>query len=145
MKILDDIVTDSVNQYIVNKEYLEFISLLKLYIKSQNSTCSFVHLIYLENESFLLNENKELINISKEAFNTKYLSDISFSSNDFILNTLLSLLPKKIYIHLSNYSQDEFINTLQNIFENKICICHDCEICELYKNNKNSIDSNNLY
>ena len=42
-------------------------------------------------------------------FNAKYLSDISFSSNDIALNSLLNLLPKKIYIHLVDNKIDEFI------------------------------------
>ena len=53
-------------------------------------------------------------------FNTKYLSDISFSSNDYVLNALLTILPNKIFVHLGNYSPDEFINTLMLIFEDKI-------------------------
>ena len=140
MKILDNIVTDSVNQYVVEKEYNEFISLLKLYINSQNSNCNLVHLIYLKNESILLDENKEIINISKEIFNAKYLSDISFSSNDFTLNSLLTLLPKKIYIHIIDCYVDEFISTLQSIFENRINICEDCSICNLYKISKETLN-----
>ena len=116
MNILDKIVTESVNQFVVEKEYNEFISLLKLYINSQTSNCNLVHLIYLKNESILLDENKEIINISKDIFNAKYLSDISFSSNDFTLNSLLTLLPKKIYIHIIDCYVYEFITTLQSIF-----------------------------
>ena len=144
MNILDNIVTESVNQYVVEKEYNEFISLLRLYINSQNSNCNLVHLIYLKNESILLDENKEIINISKEIFNAKYLSDISFSSNDFTLNSLLTLLPKKIYIHMIDCYTDEFITTLQSIFENKITICEDCSICSLYKISKENIDFKNI-
>ena len=34
---------------------------------------------------------------------------------------------------------NEFINTLQLVFENRIHLCTDCNICKLYKNtNKNS-------
>ena len=33
-------------------------------------------------------------------------------------------------------SIDEFINTLGLIFENRIEICTDCNICKIYKNNK---------
>ena len=140
MNILDNIVTESVNQYVVEKEYNEFISLLRLYINSQNSNCNLVHLIYLKNESILLNENKEIINISKDIFNAKYLSDISFSSNDFTLNSLLTLLPKNIYIHIIDCYTDEFITTLQSIFENKITICQDCSICNLYRLSKENIN-----
>ncbi|MEE0866555.1 MAG: putative sporulation protein YtxC [Clostridia bacterium] len=144
MNILDKIVTESVNQFVVEKEYNEFISLLKLYINSQTNNCNLVHLIYLKNESILLDENKEIINISKDIFSAKYLSDISFSSNDFTLNSLLTLLPEKIYIHMIDCSIDEFITTLQSIFENRIHICTDCSICNLYNISNKSIDIKNL-
>ena len=83
-----------------------------------------------------VDENKEIIMVANDGLNTKYLSDISFSSNDYTLNTLLSLLPKKIYIHLIDSCIDEFINTLQAIFESRVNICTDCDICNLYKVSK---------
>ncbi len=72
-------------------------------------------------------------------FEAKYLSDISFSSNDYALNTLLTLLPEKIYIHLIDSNEDEFINTLNLIFDNRVCLCRDCNICKIYKENNFSI------
>jgi len=54
------------------------------------------------------------------------LSDISFSSNDYTLNSLLTLLPRRIYIHIIDGIEDEFINTLKLIFDNRVCICNDC-------------------
>lgn len=142
LEILDNVVNEAVNSYIIEKEYLEFISLLRLYINSQKSDCELVHIIYNNEESILLDENKEIISVSKDALNTKYLSDISFSSNDYTLNSLLTLLPKKIYIHLIDCYIDEFITTLKAIFEEKVTICTDCDICKLYssssKKNPNS-------
>ena len=134
-KVLDDIVAEAVNCFVVEKEYLEFVSLLKLYINSQGSSCNLVHLIYTSNEeeSILLDENKEIINISHHNLNAKYLSDISFSANDYTLNTLLTLLPKEIYIHLIDDYIDDFINTLITIFENRVHLCTDCNICNLYR------------
>lgn len=136
ISILDDIISEAVNNYIIEKEYMEFISLLKLYINSQKNNSNIIHLIYKTSESILLDENKNLILNSEEIFNAKYLSDISFSSNDYTLNTLLNLLPKKIYIHLIDNQIDEFINTLQLIFENRVSICLNCEICNLYRYHK---------
>ena len=140
--ILDEIISESVSNYIIEKEYMEFISLLKLYINSQSNNCNIVHLIYKTSDSILLDENKNLILNSDEVFNAKYLSDISFSSNDYTLNSLLSLLPKKIYIHLIDNTVDEFINTLQLIFENRISICLNCDICKLYRYHKKPISNN---
>ena len=75
---------------------------------------------------------KNQINISDDIFKAKYLSDISFSSNDYALNSLLTLLPKKIIIHLIG-PMDDFINTLQTIFGDNVTLCTDCNICEFYK------------
>ena len=137
--LLDEVVNNAVNHYLIEKEYMEFISLLKLYINSQNNNSNIVHLIYKNSDSILLDENKNIILNSEELFNAKYLSDISFSSNDIALNSLLNLLPKKIYIHLVDKKEDEFINTLQLIFENRVSICLNCELCNLYRYNKNPV------
>ena len=133
-KLLEELVDFSVNEYIIEREYLEFVSLLRLYINSQSSSPQTVHLISLEHDTFLLDENMQQIDVDKNALNAKYLSDVSFSTNDYILNTLLNLLPKKIYLHLvSPFSNLDFLNTLQLIFENRIELCRDCNICNLYK------------
>lgn len=133
---LDTIVTDAVNHFVIEKEYLEFISLLKLYINSQDCGCEMVHIVFSSSESLLLDENKNLMVVNDDIFKAKYLSDITFSSNDYILNSLLTLLPKKIHIHLVDNYMDEFIHTLQLVFENKVNLCTDCNICQLYKKTK---------
>ncbi len=132
VKYIDNIVDEGVNKYIIDKEYTEFINLLKVYIESKKSEIDLIHLIYINGESILLDKNKNFISITENIFNAKYLSDISFSSNDFALNTLLTLLPEKIEIHLIE-KEDEFINTLKSIFEGRIQICNDCNICRTYK------------
>jgi putative sporulation protein YtxC len=129
---LEELVNYSVNKYVVEKEYTEFINLLKLYINSKESVTDLIHLVYVNGDSYLLDKNKKNLDISDEIFNAKYLSDISFSSNDYTLNALLTLLPQKIEVHVIGY-EDEFINTLKNIFENRISICKDCSICKTYK------------
>lgn len=136
MSILENIVDEAVNAFIIEKEYFEFVSLLKMYINSQKPTCEIVHLIYNNENSILLDKSKNIINISDDIFKAKYLSDITFSSNDYALNSLLTLVPEKIYIHLIDNCVDEFIHTLGLIFENRVEICTDCNICKIYKNNK---------
>lgn len=133
--ILDDAVDFSVNKFLIEREYAEFVSLLKIYINSKESISPMVHLVYINQESILIDEFGNLINTDSHIFETKYLSDISFSSNDYALNALLTLLPKKINIHLINSDEDEFINTLKLIFDNRIYICRDCDICKIYREN----------
>ena len=138
--LLEEVVDFSVNEFIIEREYLEFVSLLRLYVHSQPTSNTTIHAISLKNEIILLDENMEKLKIDKSLQKAKYLSDVSFSNNDFVLNTLLNLLPKTIYIHLVSPSSNvDFINTLQLIFEGHITICRDCNICNLYKKiyNKN--------
>ena len=132
--LLEDLTDFSVNEFIIEREYLEFISLLRLYVNSQPPSLITVHLISFGNDILLLDENMEMIDVDKNALKAKYLSDVSFSNNDYVLNALLNLLPKKIHLHLVSASGNlDFINTLQLVFENRIEICNDCNICNLYK------------
>lgn len=132
---LDYVVDFAVNKYIIDKEYTEFINLLRVYINSKEAKTDMIHLVFTNGESVLLDDNKNIIPCSDFSLNAKYLSDISFSSNDFALNTLLTLLPKKIEIHLIGYScpSNEFIETLKLVFENRVVLCTDCNICRTYK------------
>lgn len=137
MKNLDYIIDLAVNKYITDKEYSEFVSMLKLYISLTPPQASLVHLVYLGGESVLLDKNKNIIPLEDENLNAKYLSDISFSSNDYALNALLNLVPRKVVIHLMNGKSDEFINTLKLIFDKRCEICCSCELCKLYNINFN--------
>ena len=133
IKMIDYIVDMAVNKFVIDREYTEFIDLLKCYIHSKDSIANTVHLIYQNKESILLDEFKKVIDLDDSILNSKYLSDITFSSNDYTLNTLLTLLPERIYIHLVDGLQDEFINTLKLIFDNRIYLCNDCNICKVYR------------
>lgn len=127
---IDNLLENAVSKFVLNKEYLEFVSLLRLYVDSKIPEPIKINLIYVNNESILLDENENLLEM--EDFSSEYISDISFSQNDYALNTLIGKLPQKIYLHLIS-PKDEFINTLQLIFGDKIKICDGCEICSAYK------------
>ena len=127
--LINSILENVINDYILQKEYSEYVHLLQEYIELQLPQTPSIHLIYSKDKKILLDESKNLI---ANTSNPKvYLSDISFSSNDFILNTLLSLLPEKLYIHV-DAEEDNFIIFLKLIFKNKFYICNHCQICSPY-------------
>lgn len=140
--ILDYNVDLCVNNFLIEKEYYEFINILQLYVNSKESKCEVLHLVYVNKESILIDDNKNIIPTHDHIFDAKYLSDISFSSNDYCLNALLNLLPQKLNIHLVDNFEDEFINTLKLIFENKVSVCNDCDICRVYRLTNNVITNN---
>lgn len=133
IEVLSDQIDKSVSKFIVEREYKEFISLLRLYVRTEKKHAEILHLLYMNSESILLDSDKNIIKTNNNLSNIKYLSDITFSTNDYILNELLSLNPKKIYIHLIDKKIDEFINTLKLVFEENAIFCTDCNICNIYK------------
>ena len=125
----------AVNKFLIDKEYVEFVNILRLYIKSesQNSKTNHLHLIYNNKTSIIIDDDKNIVSCNDNMNKAKYISDLSFSSNDFALNTLLNLVPKKITLHLVDSYCDEFISTLKLIFQERIMICEDCDICNMYR------------
>ncbi|MBR3324828.1 MAG: putative sporulation protein YtxC [Clostridia bacterium] len=130
LKYLEKIVAESVNQYIVDKEYINFVNLLRNYINSKKTNNLKVNLINISSNGILLSDNGEIIKL--DSFNSAYISDISFSQNDYILNTLVGLLPSKIKIHLVS-PKDQFIKTIEMIFTNKVQYCEGCKLCKAFK------------
>lgn len=131
ISFLNNLIDEKVNSFLINKEYLEFISLLKNYVANNDYHFDTVHLIYSKEESILLDSDLNIIT-NNNILNAKYLSDITFSSNDFTLNTLLSILPKHINLHILS-KEDEFVNTIKSVFGNRVQICYDCILCSKYK------------
>ena len=116
------------NKFVVEREYNNFIKLIKDYVDSSPCLTDTVNLLYFGGSSTLLDKNLIPVEIDYETLNNKYLSDISFSLNDYSLNTLLTILPDKLIIHILD-EEDEFINTLKLIFGNRVFICNNCNIC----------------
>ena len=136
--LIDKKIDLAVNQFLIDKEYIEFVNILRLYINSESSSSNLehLHLIYKNKDSIIIDDNKNIVSCNDNITKAKYISDITFSSNDLALNTLLNLLPHKITIHLVDGFQDEIIETLKLIFQNKITICEDCDICNMYRYTK---------
>lgn len=129
--LLAEVVDTGVNKFVIDKEYKEFIELLRSYINSQKCKSDTIHLIYGSGEPILLDNMQNLIMYNNEINQYKYLSDITFSSKDYCLNALLNLLPKKIIVH-EIIEEDEFIETLKLIFQNRLMICKECNICKTF-------------
>lgn len=129
--LLEETLDIAVNKFIIDKEYKEFIQLLQSYIASQKNKTNTIHVIYTNSEPIILDENENIIVYNKDILHPKYLSDISFSSNDYCLNALLNLLPKKIILHML-VDEDEFTTTLKLIFKNKLIVCKECNICKTF-------------
>ena len=73
--------------------------------------------------------------IINEAFKGKTLvitGGTGSFGNTFVPMTLAKYNPKKIIIHLI-VDEDDFIETLKLIFQNRLVICKECNICKTFE------------
>lgn len=132
-ELINKVTQEITCEYVVKKEYSEYICVLRDYISLEPPQTDTVHLIYNDTTKVLLDSNNHVIT---NASNSQvYLSDITFSSNDFLLHSLLTLLPEKIIIH-QVASKDEFIDFISSIFLKRVSFCNNCEICNPYLKTK---------
>lgn len=120
--LINHTLEDAISEYILKKEYFEYVNLLHEYIALQVPQTNYVHLLYSTNCKLLLDEYGTVLANTSNAH--IYLSDISFSSNDYILNSLLSYLPREIFIHIEN-EEDNFISFLKLIFDGRFHVSND--------------------
>lgn len=140
-----DISNSIIEDYIVEKEYKEFIKLIKYFVNTQQPVISEVNIIIKGNNEYdILNKRGE--DISHELIKKLTIKeeDIhgSIDFSDLIISGLITNVPKRIVIHrYDSNKNDELINTIKDIFMEKVAFCNGCEFCCSYnKNIERTID-----
>lgn len=126
---LREVVEYAIDEFIMDKQYQEFIALLKYFVYIQEAKIPVVHLMHKGgNEFVLLNDQMRPIETGDlESFSVEVL-DKDFNFEDLIVSTLISVAPQKIYIHM----RDPFapvIQTIIQIFEDRTQLCEYCRQC----------------
>ena len=128
---IEDIIDKVIESYMVEKEYKEFIKLLKYFVEIQESKIEEINIIIGEsgNYSIIDRNKKDIFNeFMKDLIECKLDSDVKME--DIIISGLITNSPKKVIIHgKSNCLNKEFIDTIENVFENKVSFCNGCMLC----------------
>lgn len=141
---IEDIEDKIVEKYMVEKEYQEFVRLLKYFVDIQESKMQEVNLIINPSGGYKITDG-----YGEDVF-TSFLKDLSecktgmdASVEDIIISGLITNAPKSIIIHGGIRSDNkEFINTISSVFGNRVTICDDMNF--ISENNKKTIDNDEL-
>lgn len=129
---LEELVEQAVEDFLTNREYKEFLSLLKYFVEIQESKVNTIHIIPS------VDGNHTLIDEVGDNIITKYFSDINlelfrFEENDkdMLISTLITMAPKTIVIHNNEfYHEDEIYDTISSVFSGRCSFCGSCDICK---------------
>ncbi|HBF38929.1 MAG TPA: hypothetical protein DDW50_16625 [Firmicutes bacterium] len=117
----------SMDNFLVEQEYHEFIRLLQYFVEVQEPRIDEVHVLIKDQQNFyLLDEEKQPINQEQlQGVLTDLNQDIDY--DDLLLSALITISPKRLVLHLS--AKAEIVDTLMNVFQDRIIICDGCPLC----------------
>jgi putative sporulation protein YtxC len=131
---LNNIIDKVAEDYVLEKEYSEFIKLLKYFVDIQESKYELVN-IYIDEIGNYLVKDEHSTDITEELFEDFNLENAKgeVSKDDLLISALITSAPQKILIHgIENVKCQESIDTLKSIFVEKLTFCTGCETCRSF-------------
>lgn len=135
---LNDSLETITEDYLIEKEYEEFISLLAYFIEAQQPLFYRVHILPADEERYrLFDENEvEITNFCIREFLAE-MTEEQMNFDDFLLSTLISLAPREVTLHQpESVLGRNVITTIQRVFGENLSYCDDCAICLRVKGEK---------
>lgn len=126
---LEELLYDTIDEYLAEKEYEAFIDMLCTYVENQYPTLELIHIREKNDGSFSLYDfSQNNISIICEDELNAEMPEAFLNHEDRLMNILLILVPKRIIWHKSSKSEHgNFLKVIQRIFKDKLSICYDCE------------------
>ena len=129
-KEIEEIIDMTVEKYICEREYYEFIELLREYIRLRPFGFDILNVISNGKRNFYLDKNG---NDLTKAFQKEYAFDMDLTEDDKLLTALVLSVPQKIIWHgWDKIKSEEIKKTLVEIFGGKIYLCKGCKLCRKY-------------
>lgn len=128
---LEEIVDKAVDDFMVEKEYNEFIKLLKYFVDMQPAKYDVIHIVATSDKKYrIFNTNKAEITDECKTDITKSLEEEDLNEDDMLISSLITIAPKKILIHHPNrINNKEMLGTIEKVFSKKTSHCNGCELC----------------
>ncbi|HZK34761.1 MAG TPA: putative sporulation protein YtxC, partial [Bacillota bacterium] len=124
---LEDAVDRAVDDLLIEKEYTEFIKLLRYFVEIQEPKVEEVHVLMREDKKYtLLDSNLYIINNDILEDLAKEISDKEISYDDLLISSLITIAPRKITIHqFDKFQNAELLNTINNVFDGRVTMSKD--------------------
>lgn len=129
---IEEIVDRVVERHMVEREYNEFIKLLKYFVEIQENKINEVNIIINSGGTYtILDENQNNIyGLFLDDLSDFNMSMVNTNKDDLLISGLITNSPKNIIIHGTENSLNiEIIETIKQVFEDKVSFCFGCLKC----------------
>ncbi|WP_028546067.1 putative sporulation protein YtxC [Paenibacillus taiwanensis] len=131
MTELREVVDYAIDEYVLERQYQEFISLLKYFVYIQDTKIPMAHLMHKGCHEFTLLDEQWLPIEPSHVVDGMIVEmiDCDMEMEDMIVSTLINVSPGHIVIHTRD-PESQVIKTIQQIFEARVHVCVYCNSCE---------------
>jgi len=122
----------AVDDFLIEREYWEFVQILKYFVEIQEPRYELVHIVVRDGNNFsLFDENLQGIKTDSLEGCVIELSNNEISYDDLFVSMLITLSPRKIALHRICEGQSSLaLDTIVNVFEGRVNWCPGCHLCQ---------------
>ncbi|MGE5560777.1 MAG: putative sporulation protein YtxC [Chloroflexota bacterium] len=128
---LDRAVDRAVDDYLLEREYREFIRLLKYFVDAQEPKIDEVHVVMSGKDSFKLVDSQ--LNTINDAHLEQFVAEMvenDINHDDLLISALITIAPRHIVLHCAPGTKGrESIQTITSVFAGRVAFCDGCRIC----------------
>ena len=130
---LEDVIDKAVDDFMVEKEYKEFIKLLKYFVEIQKPKYELINIVPVDGEYYIYDDTaQDITAICAKEF-IKDMDNERINSDDLLISSLISMAPKKICVHKPERIYNvELLSTIKQVFAKNITMCDGCELCNKF-------------
>jgi len=121
----------AVDDFLMDREYREFIQLLKYFVEIQEPGIEAVHVLIKAGGNFKLFDKK--MQPVKSDYLEGFIIDLADSEinyEDLLISALITMAPKNITLHCtSGAGPGAMLETIRNVFDGRVKECPGCDLC----------------
>ncbi|AFQ42208.1 putative sporulation protein YtxC [Desulfosporosinus meridiei] len=122
----------AIEEYIVEREYIEFIELLKHFVDSQKPRLECLHVGMTPQGKFHL-YNDEGVKVTHQFLEDYQLDNIhELGYEDLLVSALIAVAPREITLHIRYEGYKDTLETIRKVFGDRVHDCQGCALCEKF-------------
>lgn len=125
---VEESIEKAVDTFLMEKEYREFIRLLRYFVEIQEPKIDEVHVQIQSKEAiYFLDEANQPI-MPDQIHRSSRDGEQEIDYEDWLLGALITMAPRKIILHLG--AEVEMAQTIISVFQPRVEICEGCAFCQ---------------
>jgi putative sporulation protein YtxC len=128
---LEEIIDKAVDDFMADKEYRDFVRLLKYFVEIQTPKYDLINIVPKNGEYYVYDDTGKDVTATCLTEFTREGGGESAASDDVLISALISLAPRRVFLHKPGEMKNaELLTTIHQVFEKKITTCDGCELCD---------------